>query len=115
MATQTFPPHMQRLLEMARAYDERHKVAITDVTPDGYGPTESAASYSTAAPHLTAEQSRLRRSISEAQTILKGRMPQEKRAAIQRSLRRAQEQLNAATPQRELDRQMVVRLGTDSE
>ena len=112
----SYPPHMQKILEKARQYDERTGVTIKDVTPEGFGPTgEKSDTRSMEPPHLTTEQSALRRTISEAETLLRGRMSPERRAGIQRSLDKARSNLEAITPQSEKDRQALVALGADQE
>ncbi|MGH8030447.1 MAG: hypothetical protein ACREO3_10995, partial [Arenimonas sp.] len=60
------------------------------VTPAGYGPDESAES---APQGETTEERRTLNSIAEAQTLLRGRMPDDKRAAIERQVERDREKL----------------------
>lgn len=69
---------------------------ITDVTPEGYGPTEStdeSRSYSPHDFHQTPDEARLRSSIQEGETILKGKLSDEKRGQVQRSVDAAKAKL----------------------
>ena len=66
-----------------------------DVTPAGYGPSESSESSDEprGGGQLTTEQQSYIRAIQEGKTILKGRVSQEKKAQIERSIKSAEDKL----------------------
>lgn len=80
--------HRKNLLKMAADYDRKQiGTTITDVTPEGFGPAEGESQPD---KHLTTEQQRLRRSILEAESLLRGKTKGDKRKAIELSLRSSQ-------------------------
>ena len=77
------------LIEKLDKLDKGNKAAIRDVTPEGFGPSES--NYNAGADperlHVDpVEFNKLKSSINEAQTLLKGNLSPEKQAQIHRSL-----------------------------
>ena len=66
-----------------------------DATPAGYGPSESSESSEEpkGGGQLTTEQQSYIRAIQEGKTILKGRVSQEKKAQIERSIKSAEDKL----------------------
>lgn len=98
--TAPLPPHMVELMKKAKAYDDQGKTTITDVTPAGYGPSESAVdtpdSRMTATPIEQAEAVKLQSRINEARTMLRGRKPNDPlRAGEERSLANLKKKLAA--------------------
>lgn len=94
----TLPPHMLKLLEKAKAYDERHKASFTDVTPAGYGPGEDtfydpAKDPERLPPPDPIAVNRLRNEIAEGETILRGKVSGAKRKAIEKTVAGAKEKL----------------------
>ena len=83
------PPHLQAIADKAKTAD----VTITDVTPEGYGPSETGEPVPST--QLTTEQQRLLNTINEAKTILKGDVSGEKRKSIERSLAKAEKDYKA--------------------
>jgi hypothetical protein len=84
------------LIEKLEKKDGGNKAAIRDVTPEGFGPTES--NYNAGADperlHVDpVEFNKLKSSINEAQTLLKGDLSPEKQAQIHRSLEATKKKL----------------------
>lgn len=87
------PPHLQAIADKAKRLEDEKGFAITDVTPEGFGPSEAGEPILTT--QLTTEQNRLINTINEAKTILKGDVSGKKRAAIEQSLAKAERKLQA--------------------
>lgn len=91
------PPHLR---DMAAKMEARGfgSAAVSDVTPDGFGPGEPTADSVSTRPgdrQLTTEERRVRNSIDEAKTLLRGKMEAPKRAAIERQMARDEQKLEA--------------------
>ena len=70
---------------------------VTDVTPEGYGPVAATAGSLPTSPldvHLGTDAGKLRASINEANTILKGNVSGAQRSAIERTRDNAQAKLS---------------------
>jgi hypothetical protein len=91
------PPHLQALAAKLDAAGFGHAAGI-DRTPEGYGPGVPDENGVDRNPvvHQTTEQQAAQRSINEAQTLLKGKMPADKRAGIERGLASSQARLERA-------------------
>jgi hypothetical protein len=107
--------HRKNLLAKAEEYDKKRGVTIKDVTPEGYGPTEPTAEsvQPSSEWHLTTEQQKLRASINEAQTLLKGKLSTEKRNQIERSLKQAQDKFDATLTDEQKRQLNADKLGQD--
>ena len=95
------PGIMKKYPELEALVNPIHKMVpkIRDVTPEGYGPGKSTPDSVEAFPHgqtrhQTTEEQSLRRSIADAQTILKGKVSGDKRAAVEKSLKDSTEKLS---------------------
>lgn len=95
------PGIMKKYPELEALVNPIHKMEpkIRDVTPEGYGPGKPTPDSVEAFPHgqerhQTTEEQSLRRSIADAQTILKGKVSGDKRAAVEKSLKDSTEKLS---------------------
>jgi hypothetical protein len=69
---------------------------VKDVTPDGYAPsksTEGSTSTHSADRHQSTEEQSLRRSLAEAQTLLKGNLHADKRKQVEATIKDTQDKL----------------------
>lgn len=82
------PAHLQGMAAKMEASGFRY--TVIDVTPAGYGPEDPSPTAGE-----TTEARRLKNSIAEARTLLRGNMPAAKRAAIAESIVTAQIKLKA--------------------
>jgi len=87
------PPHLQIVADKVKEIDKQRGFTIEDVTPEGFGPSKASEPYPST--QLTTEQQRLINTINEAKTILKGDVAGDERAAIERSLAKAEKKLEA--------------------
>ena len=104
------PPHLQAIADKAKEIERKKGFTITDVTPEEFGPSE--AGEPVPGTQLTTEQNKLISTINEAKTILKGDVSGEKRAAIERSLAKAEKKLEAQPPAEAVTEEMPL---TDEE
>jgi hypothetical protein len=92
------PPHLQIIADRAKAIEKQKGFTIEDVTPEGFGPSETTEPIPRE-PHLTTEQMRLIDSINEGKTILKGKISGDKRVAVERSIANSEKKLKELTQQ----------------
>src|ERR1035437_4741308 len=98
------PPEV---LAKVQAHDAAHplKAAVTDVTPEGYGPgTPTVDSVSTVNPKWNepVELQRLRTSVQEGETILRGGISGDKRVALERQVAAQKQKLESAVEERRI-------------
>lgn len=97
-----YPPHMQALLEKAKQHDAKAAAqgfTISDVTPEGYGPTgPTEGSHDPNAFEHDTRVHKLRNAINEAETLLRGKVKGDKRKAIEASLAKKRAELSAIKP-----------------
>lgn len=76
----TLPPH---LVAMAEKMESRYRATVSDVTPEGYGPSLADAGGE------TTEMRKALNAIDEGNTLLRSPMEPDKREAIERSVMKA--------------------------
>ena len=91
--------HVDGLRKKAAEYDAAHNVSITDVTPQGYGPTDEKSLPPSPPPRQQSqEEQSLRRSINEGETLLRGKIAGDKRLLVERTVAKAKAKLAGIAP-----------------